>query len=288
MDHGKKGNRSYNEKEIGRLIQRATELHESATGESDRNLSLREIEHIASELGLPREHLQAAALELEDSLNSAKPFRLWSGLFVIDETRVVGETMTEEQWEDIVLQLRRFTGREGKISTLGRNRQWVHALGEGDNGINFAKTQVTMRPGDGYTSIQIRKNFRGVAILYAIPLLLGIFFMGVLLTEPFDLVKFAFAGGSLIGALVVVRTWISSWSKRQKGRFKILADRLQETIRVTPSTVQEVEPTKGQVGVAERDESAPELIELPEQDESIAETDDREQVSPSERRGTRV
>jgi hypothetical protein len=42
MDQGK--HRSYNEKEIGALIQRATELHEEAIGTSERSLSLEEIE----------------------------------------------------------------------------------------------------------------------------------------------------------------------------------------------------------------------------------------------------
>ncbi len=40
MDHDRPTHRSYNEKEIGALIQRATALHEEATGSSQHNHAL--------------------------------------------------------------------------------------------------------------------------------------------------------------------------------------------------------------------------------------------------------
>ncbi len=43
------------------MVQRATELHEEAIGETAQTLSLDEIEEIAGELGVPAEYLRAAA-----------------------------------------------------------------------------------------------------------------------------------------------------------------------------------------------------------------------------------
>ncbi|GMQ82717.1 MAG: hypothetical protein BMS9Abin05_2177 [Rhodothermia bacterium] len=268
MDSNRPAQRSYNEKEIGSLIQRATELHERATGASERSLSLQEIEHIASELGLPPEHLQTAALELEDRLNSDRKFSLWGAPFVINETRVVGETMTEEQWENIVLELRRFTNRKGQVSEVGRAREWMHAIGEGADGINFTKTQVVIRPADGKTSIQIRKNYGGVAVLYAVPIFLSVFFAGVLLTEQPDLVAFALAGGIVIGAFAVVRAFISQRAIRHTERLTRLADLLRGKLSATSTPVLANDP-------------AAELIELPEMDEP-------ERITEEIRRGVRT
>ena len=78
MDHDRPTHRSYNEKEIGALIQRATALHEEATGASEhtRSLSIEEVEHIASEIGLPPEHVRTAALEMEDRLYTDRSFSI--------------------------------------------------------------------------------------------------------------------------------------------------------------------------------------------------------------------
>ncbi len=217
MDHDRPAHRSYNEKEIGALIQRATALHEEATGSSQHShsLSIEEVEHIAAELGLPPEHVRTAALEMEDSLYSNKSLSFWGGPFVIDQARVVDETMTQEQWEQVVMELRAFTGKKGQADEVGPAREWIHAIGEGDEGFNFVKTRVAIRPGDGQTSIQIRKHYGGIAFLYAVPFFLSVFFTLVLLTEQPDLVKIAFASGSVFGAFGVVRTLISSCARRQ-------------------------------------------------------------------------
>lgn len=274
MNHYRPARRSYNEKELRALIQRATELHEEASGGSERSLSLEEIEHIASELGLPPEYMRTAALELENRDNSDNKFSLWGAPFIIDQTRVVEGTMTEEQWQHIVLELRRFSGRTGKASEVGSAREWTHALGESDEGISFTRTQVTLRPEQGQTSIQIRKRYGGIAVAAY----LGTFFFSTLLTiftiEAFDgmglpdLVNFAILGGVVFGALAVVRGSISLWARRQKERLKRLTNLLHQTFSASLSEDLSVEPTA-------------ELIELPE-------VDDADRIIAETRRGTRV
>ena len=90
MDHDRPTHRSYNEKEIGALIQRATALHEEATGASEhtRSLSIEEVEHIASEMGLPPEHVRTAALELEDRVNSGRAFSVFGGCIYSSHTSI--------------------------------------------------------------------------------------------------------------------------------------------------------------------------------------------------------
>jgi len=266
MDDNRPGRRRYNEKEIGALIQRATELHDGTMGASEHSLSLKEIEHIATELGLPREHVQTAALEFENGRPSGKSFSFWGGPFVVDETRRVGGTMTEEQWADVVLELRRSTGRTGKISELGRAREWMHFIGESEDSVVFTKTQVTLRPGNDQTSIHVRKRFGGFAMLYVFPLCLAVFVTVVLSTAQPDLTGFLFAGGSVVGAFAAVRALISSYARRQRTRLKTLADRLLTTLSS---------------GVTPVHEPASERIDIPEPDAP-------EGAATESRRGVRI
>ena len=261
MNQYRPAHRSYNEKELRALIQRATELHEEASGGSERHLTLEEVEHIAAELGLPPEYLRMAALELENQPNADKKPSLWGAPFVIDQVRVVDETMTQEQWEQVVMEIRAFTGKKGQIDEVGSAREWMHAFGEGDEGINFVKTRVAIRPGDGQTSIQIRKHYGGIAIpAYVGALLVSTLLMFVTI-EAFEgmglpnLVNFALLGGAGIGALALVRGSLSLWARRQKERLKRLANLLHQTLSSTPPEALENEPVV-------------ELIELPERDES--------------------
>ena len=271
MDYDRPAHRSYNEKEIGALIQRATEMHEEAMGASERSLSLEEIEHIAAELGLPPEYMRTAALELEVRVNSDRAFSVFGGPFVIDQARVVDETMTEEQWEQVVMELRAFTGKKGQVDEVGPAREWIHAIGEGDEGFNFVKTRVTIRPRDGQTSIQIRKHYGGTAV----PAYLLAFILSVPVTVialefgglP-NLVNLAIVGGSALGAFAVVRGSISLWARRQKERLKRLTNLLHHTLSASSSPTLANEPTT-------------ELIELPEMVEP-------ERITPEARRGMRV
>ncbi len=270
MDHDTPPHRSYNEKETGALIQRATALHEEATGslQHTRSLSIEEVEHIAAELGLAPEYVRTAALEMEDRLYANKSFSFFGGPFVIDQARVVDGTMTQEQWEQVVMELRAFTGKKGQVDEVGSAREWIHVIGEGDEGINFVKTRVAIRPGDGQTSIQIRKHYGGIALLYAVPFFLSVFFTFVLLTEQPDLVSYAIASGIVMGVFGVVRTLIWSWARRQKEKLKRLTNLLHQTLSASSSPVL-------------ANESATELIELPEMDEP-------ERITPEARPGLRV
>ncbi len=276
MDHDKPTHRRYNEKEVGALIQRATALHEETTGtaQQHRALSIEEVEHIAAEIGLPPEHVRTAALEMEDSLHASKAASLWGGPFVIDQARVVDGTMTQEQWEQVVMELRAFTSKKGQIDEVGRAREWVHTVGEGDSGFNFVKTRVAIRPDADQTSIQIRKHYGGVAI----PAYVGAFFFSALLAiftiEGFDglglsnLVNSLILGGSVLGALALVRGSISLWARRQKERLKRLTNLLHQTLSASSPK-----------GLA--NEPAQDLIELPE-------TDEPEGVGVESRRGLRI
>jgi hypothetical protein len=223
--------RLYSDKEIGSLIQRATEIQRKASESTERGLSLQEVEHIAAEIGIDPEHLRTAAVELESRLDAGEGFRFWGGPFVLDQERVVEGTLTEEQWEWIVLGLRRLTGSTGTVNEIGQIREWTRTIKDLD--FLLEQTQVTINPRNDQTTINVRKQYRGGArMAYVLSILLsgtvaGIFLDGGGLS---DLMNAVILGGSGISGLAVVRTSMAYWTKRQREKLKELTDWLHETI----------------------------------------------------------
>ena len=83
----------FTEKEIGSLVQRATELHEEKVGETAETLSIDEIEKIGGELGIPAEYIREAASEMARTQSTSAVYSFLGGPFVIDQVFVVDESM---------------------------------------------------------------------------------------------------------------------------------------------------------------------------------------------------
>jgi hypothetical protein len=245
----RKQGRNYNEGEVGKLIQRATELHEESIGHSDRNLSLEEVEQLAAELGVPAEHLHTAALEMDTSPDTEKGFSLWGGPFVVDHDRAIPATMTEEQWGYVLLEIRRSMGTTGRDRKVGPAWEWVRFVGEGDSGVNFESTRMTMEPGNQGTILRIKKRFGGAAFLaYAASLVPAAFVSAVLLGEPLGPINLGILA-LMLGLPVAMRTLIKrSMSKKEKS-FKQLADRLQEILGASPAMESSVASVAQEVSV---------------------------------------
>ena len=242
--------RHYNEKEIGALIQRATELHEAsldAQGPSQR-LSLEEIEHIAAEMGVPPEHVRKAALEFEQRPPSKRPFSLFGSPFFEEHDEVLPGELTDAQWETIVLAIRDYTGSSGKTTELGTVKEWARVISDGS--MTLSKIQVSLRPGKDHTSMKIRRHFGGGAVVsyMLVPLMLSAM-AGVAIDGAgfSDALAFLTVGGTFTGSLGLVRTGIALWSRRLRKKARRLADMIRDTWAVTqeiekPALTRDVEP----------------------------------------------
>jgi hypothetical protein len=232
MDSSRPSRRGYTESEVGALMQRATELHDRATGESDRRLSLAEVEQLAAELGVPPEHLRAAAVEMAGKEVERRGPGLLGGPFVISETRLSDGSSGDESWEHIVMEMRRLSGHTGTTTAVGRSREWAHFLGEGDQGANLSKTRVTMRPEGEQTAIQIRKHFPGVAFWY-LPVLVTSVLLAMAGLNAFENeLALGLGAAGVLGSLAAVRALIGTYARRQKAKLGEWADRLQGAVSV--------------------------------------------------------
>ena len=209
--------RLYSEQEMGALIQRATELQQGSSDAFEHGLSILEIERIAAELGITPEHLRNAALELENQSHTHDSKGFWGTPFQIDLNRVVEGALTDEQWEEIVLMLRTYTGRAGRTNDIGKTKEWSHFLDEG-----LGHTRVSISPREEQSTVKIQKQYRGMGVfVYVLSFLLGgviTLILSELEGAPFVSIPMGltFLGAGCVTALLAARTGLSIWSKRQQ------------------------------------------------------------------------
>ena len=222
----------FNEEEVGRLVQRASALHEEALSNANHDLTLSEIESIANELGIPSRYLLEAALEGQEP-DSTTTASLWGAPFRVDQTRVVDGVVTEKQWEEVLIELQDFSGKSGKAELVGDSWRWRHAVGEGDSGFNFEELTVVMRPVEGKTSIRLKHEYKGAVAMYFLVFGVSSFLTLLVahsLPEVSKISELIYAGLGGVLSLGGVRAMIAVSARRYKERLTELADRLQRLV----------------------------------------------------------
>jgi len=151
MNSGHKS--SFSEKEVGALIQRATELYDEGNKGSAHRLNLKEVEHIAAELGIPMKYVRAAALEVRDGTIDNGSKSAAASATTVEHARLLDGEVSDEAWEDIVHAMKRLSGGGGEISEYGSTREFTKTLMEDD------RTVLSVRSRHGQTSVHASTNF---------------------------------------------------------------------------------------------------------------------------------
>jgi len=237
--------RQYNDREIGKLIQRATELHEAEEGSTEHSLSLKDVEQIARDLGVSSEHVQAAAQEMDLNAIMSDKFTLFGGPFREQYSHVVEGELNDAQWEDIVLELRRITGGSGKTTQIGRIREWSRIIKDMD--MTLHGLQVTLRPNRGETTIDLEKHF-GILAFFTFLMsgvggfvLFGAFVSALGVSGPLAF-TLAMMGGLI--TMSTARAIFSLWRKKHRKRLQAYAQVIASKIQTGPDTsrLEETDP----------------------------------------------
>ena len=229
-----KRSRLYSEHEMGLLIQRATELQQAKDDALEHGLTFEEIERIATELGLDSDSLRTAAMDLDEGFGNQKTNGFFGGPFEIELKRVVEGAMTEEEWGDIVQELRRIKGHSGKVSEIGKTKEWTHAI---DAGLGF--TRVSISPRNEQSTILIQDRYKGWAILlYVAALFGGIALPGFIISAEGivlpDLMEPIVLGGGIATVFAVVRTGLSIWGRKQREKLQHVLSRISANLSSAP------------------------------------------------------
>ncbi len=151
--------RLYGEKEIGKILKRATELqHDEPPSPSVDSMTLQELEEVAVEAGIDPAYLRQAALEVDTGAAEWSTWAKLAGeeLVLVREIIVPGE-LREDGFERIVGVLERGTSEHGQVNLLGKTLTWRAES-------NKSRTiKVTVASRDGQTSVRLEEDLRKLA-----------------------------------------------------------------------------------------------------------------------------
>ena len=160
MNDQQPGTRRYNEKEVGLILRRATEMQTAEpTALDPAGLTLAELEEIAAEAGIDPALLRHAANEL-DVLRPPPTVggRLAGAPVVIDIERVIEGELPRECLEELVPTIQSATAGQGTASAVGRTLTWCSSTGS-----SISERQVLVSVRAGQTLIRMQESFGGLA-----------------------------------------------------------------------------------------------------------------------------
>ncbi|MFQ5680257.1 MAG: hypothetical protein ACE5HP_12470, partial [Gemmatimonadota bacterium] len=151
--------RRYSEKEVARLLRRATELQRTESSvPGSGGLTLAELEEVVAEAGIDPRYLRRAAAELQ----AGPPGEFWARVvgspiaFVLERT-VKGE-FPESEFEELVPLISSATLGQGNASAVGKTLTWSSR-----SDTNTSSQQVLITSRHGETAIRIEERLGGLA-----------------------------------------------------------------------------------------------------------------------------
>lgn len=117
--------RRYDEDEVDRIFRLASEARDAGSRRPDvgRGLTLRELQEIGEEVGIPKELVTRAASTIEGGPEGG--VRSVMGVPVgVSRTVDLPRPLTDDEWERLVVRLRRTFDTRGNIESSGGLRQW--------------------------------------------------------------------------------------------------------------------------------------------------------------------
>ena len=227
-------NNRYNRDEISKILKRAAELeHADHIIDDSEGLTIKELEQVSKEVGLHPKYIQQAVNDLSNPRQSAAA-NLLGGPFTYQHLAPVKGTVSDEEWENVVSEIRRIHGGIGKTSTLGHTLQWEQRKRE------VGYIQIALSPKESHTNIHINANYNYYArVVYGLAALFGLAFFALLFDET-NLSAITQLLSVLLGAPILwagARFYLSNWMKRKRRTYQKLFDRFREMI--TPEHTKE-------------------------------------------------
>ncbi len=230
--------RRYSDKEVSKLLRRATEIQRAEpTATNPEGLTISELEDVAKEAGIDPLYLRRAAAELEVGGGS----EIWAKLagapagFVLE--RVIPGEVPESMFEELVPIMQTATIGQGTASAVGKTLTWTSRSDS-----NSSSQQILVAYRDGETTVRIEERMTGFAgglfggllggVGGGVGLGAGGALAGVLGSVALAFVIPVVAFG---GAYAMARTiWVAEVKKRRR-RMQDLLDRLAERIEAEVS-----------------------------------------------------
>ena len=235
--------RIYGEKEVGRMLERATELQQGDAPGITSGFTLRELEQIAAEAGIDPVYLRRAAQELDTRSEDSTVWTRIVGdqLMLVREVTLQGE-LPESGFERIVSTIQTHAREHGQPSLLGRTLTW---RAETSNKSRTMQLVVTSR--DGETTIRLEEDLTqlavgvmagttagfGIGVGMGVGLPIGLQLLGSVLFAT--VVPIAVVGTSFVGARMVYRSMVNRRRRAVDLLFQRTVSAAQAEIEAPPA-----------------------------------------------------
>lgn len=231
-------NHRFNRDEISKILKRAAELEHNENIDDDSDgLTLQELQQVSKEVGIDPKYIQLALRELQTPTRSLTS-NILGGPFKYNILEAAPGTLTEEEWEEVVSEIRRIHGGIGKTSKLGNTFEWEQRKQE------IGYIQVSLSPKKDHTKIHINANYRYYAsMIYTFTGVFGT----ILLIKLFGSMGFSGISQAIAatlgatGILTTTRFYLSSWMKKKRKTYDKLIGRFQEML--SPDHQTELSPS---------------------------------------------
>ncbi|MEM7415286.1 MAG: hypothetical protein AAF389_07305 [Gemmatimonadota bacterium] len=152
--------RVYGEKEIGQILQRATELQHQEPSAPAAGVTLSELEEIAVEAGIDPKFLRRAAVEIDAGVTDTSFWTKVVGdeMLLVREMTLRGE-FADSGFERIVSTIQTHSREHGQPSLLGRTLTW-----RAETASKMRTIQITVASRDGETNIRLEENLTQMAV----------------------------------------------------------------------------------------------------------------------------
>lgn len=221
--------RWFSEKQTAEILATAAELQGDASAPSRQGaISEEELKVAARDLGITEQALQAAIERSSQPQAQRKGF--FGGPLNWEIEIAFPGRCTDEQWEQVVADVRRALGEQGTIEQRGSTREWS------GKGGGIEETTVNLREAEGRLLLTITSRLEGFALiahlLGALPALIGIGIGGSMLHLPPALgagAIVAWLATTFAGTRGVLNRILAARKKRVEELAITIRDRLEQS-----------------------------------------------------------
>ena len=222
--------RLYGEKDVSRILKRATELQDERGEMEPHGLTLAELQQIAREVGIAPEAVAAAAAELREP--ERRGFHLHGAPTSFSHERVVAGEVSGDGWDAMLDEIRRAYRMVGVSDRTGHSLEWTHSG-------RYAQAQVTVTARDGRVRFRIAEHYPRQAAIFFGPFmalfagLMPALFVASGLPAPLALAL----GIALFGVVfVLLRFAFAAHVRRKEQQARALMHRLERLAAAPPPT----------------------------------------------------
>ncbi len=252
--------RLYSEHEVADIIRRsAKRQRESETTETS-GLSLSELKHIASEVGIDPVHVEAACADIERGVREdGETARSLFLPLTSEDSHVVRGEITDRQWEDVADEIRSLYGGFGTVGQVGKQLNWTHA------GFPEPSIQVSVGSRSGRTKIHAQTDYSNLMAFF----MPGMFASSAIVAA----VTIETLGLPAAAVIVAIGLWLTVYwtcarailtrlNRKERRRARQLTERVEKMLETTDTSA---------LSVAERESES--RLDISGVEETIGPTD---------------